>query len=326
MEYYPPPFFKQGPSARARLLFFSILAVVLLVTDAHWSTLKVVRQVVATVLYPVQVAVLAPVSVASGLGDYFSSLSAAQREAETLRRGYTVIGQSATQLQHLTGENARLRALLELRESVAARSLAGEILYDARDPFSRKVVISRGGNDGLAGGEPVIDEDGVVGQITRVFPFSAEVTLLTDKDQAIPVQVVRSGVRSIAYGNSGGNSASGTLDLRFIAAHADVREGDVLVTSGIDGIYPAGLAVARVSRIERNAAQSFARIACVPLGGVDRHRHVLILLVENGAAAQAARKDAPGAATAAVPVPPVTAATAATAQPAPAPAPAKGKN
>lgn len=317
MEYYPPPFFKQGPSARARLLFFSILAVVLLVTDAQWSTLKVVRQVVGTVLYPVQVAVLAPVGLAGGVSGYFSSLGDAQREAETLRRGYAVLGQSATQLQHLSGENARLRALLELRESMAARSMAGEILYDARDPFSRKVVISRGGNDGLEGGEPVIDEAGVVGQVTRVFPFSAEVTLLTDKDQAIPVQVVRSGVRSIAYGNSGGTSASGTLDLRFIAAHADVREGDVLVTSGMDGIYPAGLAVARVSRIERNAAQSFAKIACIPLGGVDRHRHVLILMVGSGAAAQASQQDAP-----------VTAApaTAATAQPAPVPVPAKGKN
>jgi len=299
MEYYPPPFFKQGPSARVRLLFFSILAIVLLVTDAHWSTLKMARQVVGTVLYPLQVAVLAPVNLASGLGSHFSSLSAAQREAETLRREHAVMGQHAAQVQHLSGENARLRALLELRQSFAAKSLAGEILYDARDPFSRKVIISRGGTDGLVGGEPVIDEAGVVGQITRVFPFSAEVTLLTDKNQAIPVQVVRSGVRSIAYGNSGGSSASGSLDLRFIAAHADVREGDVLVTSGMDGVYPAGLAVARVSRIERNAAQSFARIACVPLGGVDRHRHVLILLVENGAAAQAAQKETPAAASAA---------------------------
>jgi len=327
MEYYPPPFFKQGPSARARLLFFSILALLLLVTDAYWSTLSVVRHAVGSALYPVQRAVLAPVGLVTGVSEYFSSLSAVQEEAEKLRRGNALLGQSAMQVQHLAGENAHLRALLDLRQSLSATSMAGEILYDARDPFSRKVVVSRGSSDGIEGGEPVVDEVGVIGQVTRVFPFSSEVTLLTDKEQAIPVQIVRSGVRAIAYGTSGGKATGGALDLRFMAAHADVREGDVLVTSGIDGIYPAGLAVARVSRIERDAAQSFSRIVCVPLGGVDRHRHVLILSIAQSKAATSAHEAKTPASKSSAGVGPKAAAPVATpAKSAPATTPPKGKS
>jgi rod shape-determining protein MreC len=123
----------------------------------------------------------------------------------------------------------------------------------------------------------VIDDVGVVGQVTRVFPFTSEVTLLTDKDQAIPVQVVRSGLRSIAYGQG----HSGSLDLRFMPTNADVKDGDVLVTSGIDGVYPPGLAVAKVTRVENKSGDAFARISCQPMAGIDRNRQLLILLAEN---------------------------------------------
>ena len=148
-----------------------------------------------------------------------------------------------------------------------------EILYDARDPSTRRIIVNRGSRDDITPGLPVIDHAGVVGQVTRVFPFTSEVTLLTDKDQAIPVQVLRSGLRSIVYGR--GNS--GLLDLRFVAQDADIQVGDVLVTSGLDGMYPAGLAVARVTQVEK-ATGSFGRVVGQPLAGIDRNRQVLVIM------------------------------------------------
>ncbi len=177
----------------------------------------------------------------------------------------------------LEAENEHLRKLAGLREGLRAKSVAAEMLYDARDPFSRKVIVDRGIEDGVERGQPVIDESGVVGQITRVFPMSSEITLLTDREQAIAVQNVRTGVRGIAYGNAAGGAA-GQIDLRFMPPNADVKHDDLLVTSGLDGVFPDGLPVAKVLSVERNAAYQFAKILCAPMGGTERNRHVLILL------------------------------------------------
>jgi rod shape-determining protein MreC len=154
-----------------------------------------------------------------------------------------------------------------------------EILYDARDPSTRRVVLDRGAQQGVKLGLPVIDNAGVVGQVTRVFPFTSEVTLLTDKEQAIPVQVLRNGLRSVAYGRG----QSGQLDLRFVAPNADIVVGDVLVTSGLDGMYPAGLAVAKVTQVESVAQGAFGRVVCQPLAGIDRHRQLLVVMSDQPA-------------------------------------------
>ena len=177
------------------------------------------------------------------------------------------------------------------------KAIFAEILYAARDPFSRKVVIDKGSQSGIQAGEPVIDDVGVIGQVTRVYLLMSEVTLLSDKDQAIPLQVLRTGLRAIAYGGAEG----GMLDLRFMPANADIRNGDVLVTSGIDGTYPPGLPVATVARIERDAAYAFARVTLAPTAGIDRYRQVLVLSNEANAppprsgatAAKAAKTQAP---------------------------------
>lgn len=277
MEYSPPPLFKQGASARVKVVFFSLLALILLAADSRVRSLTSIRQAVGTALYPLQVVALMPRDAAYMVGSYFSSLAALQKENQHLRQQRVENAQSLQQVQQLEAENAQLRRLMNATERVPVKSVLSQILYDARDMFSRKIVLDRGTHHGVAPGQPVIDDAGVVGQVTRVFPFTSEVSLLTDKDQAIPVQVVRSGLRSIVYGQG----HSGSLDLRFMPANADIRNGDILVTSGIDGVYPPGLAVAKVVQVETRSSDAFARIVCQPLAGINRNRQLLILLAET---------------------------------------------
>ena len=271
MDRQPPPFFNRGPAPLVRLSFFMLLAILLMVLDMRFRAAETLRMGLAVVIYPLQRATGAPVELLSSIADYFSSLSSAQRDNEALRTKVLQSARDVLTLEALAAENAQLRRLLEARERVPTGASLAEIMYAGRDPFSRKIVLDKGSLQGLLSGQPVIDETGVIGQVTRVFPMLSEVTLITDKDQAIPLQVVRNGLRALAYGDGA------TLDLRFVAANADIQNGDVLVTSGIDGIYPAGLPVARVSRVERDAAYAFARIQCVPIAGTERHRQVLVL-------------------------------------------------
>jgi rod shape-determining protein MreC len=277
MEYSPPPLFKQGAPARVKVTVFALLSIALLVVDARFHALTVVRQVASTVLYPLQMAALVPRNAVSSMGDYFSSISALEKEVRDLKSQQVAMAQAMQQAQLQTSENAHLRHLMDAREHLPVRSMMSEILYDARDPSTRRVVLDRGGRDGVKLGLPVIDNAGVVGQVTRVFPLTSEVTLLTDKEQAIPVQVLRSGLRSVAYGRG----QSGLLDLRFVAPNADIQVGDVLVTSGLDGIYPAGLAVAKVIQVESVANGAFGRVVCQPLAGIDRHRQLLVVMSDQ---------------------------------------------
>ena len=276
MEYSPPPLFKQGAPARVKVIFFSLIALALLIVDSRLQSLAMIRQVVGTALYPLQMVALAPRNAVMGVAGYFYTLSSVERENKQLRILQAANAQALQRGQQLFTENAHLRRLLGAAEQLPVKSLMSEILYDARDVFTRKIVLDRGAQQGVVIGQPVIDDTGVVGQVTRVFPFTSEATLLTDKDQAIPVQVLRSGLRSVAYGRG----QSGVLDLKFMAANADIQKGDKLVTSGIDGVYPAGLAVATVTQVESKSNDAFARIVCQPSAGVDRNKQLLILLAQ----------------------------------------------
>src|SRR5712691_2026962 len=264
MDYQPPPFFSRGPAPLVRLGFFVSLAVLLMVLDARFRYAESLRQAVALLVYPFQRTALAPVELFSAASEFFTTQVALTRANDLLT------------LEALRAENAQLRRLLEARERLPRKSTLAEILYQGRDPFSRKIVLDKGSQQGIRAGQAVIDDIGVIGQVTRAHLLLSEVTLITDKEQRTPVQVVRNGLRAIIYG--GGDR--GTLDLSYMAANADIQADDVLVTSGIDGTYPAGLPVAKVSRIERDAAYSFAKITCVPTAGTDRNRQVLVLSQE----------------------------------------------
>jgi rod shape-determining protein MreC len=276
MDYQPPPFFSRGPAPLVRLMFFISLAVLMMVLDARFRYTESLRQVVAVVVYPLQRLALLPVDLANGAADYFTSLVSLKQENEQLKTRQLESANDLLTLESLRAENLQLRRLFDAQEQLPRKATFAEILYASRDPFSRKVVIDKGTQQGLQPGQAVIDDVGVIGQVTRAYPLLAEVTLVTDREQAIPAQIVRNGLRAVVYGGS----EPGTLELRYMPTNADIQNGDLLVTSGIDGTYPEGLPVARVVRIERDAAYAFAKVSCVATTGPDRHRQVLVLAYE----------------------------------------------
>jgi rod shape-determining protein MreC len=271
LDRSPPPFFRQGPSALTRLSVFAALALFLMVADTRFQLTQPVRAAVATVLHPVERVLLMPVEILQGGSVYLMGLQRALSSEEAARRDLARQAERALQVERLEAENRRLRALLDLRPGLAGRSQAAQVLYEASDPFSRKVIIDRGATQGIVLSSPVINEDGVLGQVTRVYPLSSEVTLLSDKDAAIPVLNTRSQVRSAAFGGAG------SMELRFIAGNADVQVGDVLTTSGVDGVYPPGLPVGKVESVDRKIDSGFARIGVLPAAQPDGVRHVLVL-------------------------------------------------
>jgi rod shape-determining protein MreC len=276
MEYSPPPLFKQGPSALARLIFFVVLSLGLLISDARFNTLEIVRGVLGAGLYPLQRAALVPRDLFMGAADLAVTSAQLRADNAQLHSRNLQLSQQANQALALGAENAHLRALLQLSQRIAAQATPAEIQYDTRDPFTQKVVIGRGSQQGIKTGSPVVDENGVLGQVTRVFPMQSEVTLVTDKDEAVPVEIVRTGLRSVIYGTPKGD----LMDLRFVPISADVQVGDELVTSGLDGVYPQGLPVAKVLRVDKLADTAFARVVCVPLAAVRGARQMLVLHYE----------------------------------------------
>ncbi len=275
LDRSPPPFFKQGPSALSKLMFFSALALFLMVADARFKITQPVRATVATIIYPLQWLAMRPLQLVQSTAGYFSSLQDAKSSDEDARKKLALQAQRAAQVEQLSLENSRLRKLLTLRDQTSTSAQAAEILYDAADPYTRRLIVDKGLAHGIKPGSPVIDEAGVLGQVTRVYPLVSEVTLVIDREHAIPVLNTRTGARSVAYGDP--TTQGGSLELRFMAGNADVQQGDILATSGVDGVYPAGLSVAKIDKIERRADSAFARIHCTPLAMIHSTKHVLVL-------------------------------------------------
>ena len=285
--YDPPPFFKQGPAPLALLTFYVALSVALLILDAKFRYLEVVRQVVSVVTHPVQVVAQLPAQGYEGIARHFSDLSRVQKDNERLLTEQLATATRSLRLGQLEAENEQLRKLINIRTREHADAVAARVLYSARDPFTRRVIIDQGLQSNVISGQPVIDESGLVGQVTRLFPLVSEVTLTTDKDQSVPVQIVRNGLRTVSFG-----IGNGQMELRYMPANADVQVGDVVVTSGLDGIYHAGFPVARVDKIERDTTYSFARILCSPLAGVENHSVVLLVKPKSPDTAKPSEVDA----------------------------------
>ena len=270
-------FFNRGPSPIARLIFFALLSLLLLLIDARYRHLESIRYILAV---PIQALQRLTTSLTTEPGNLWDQLSGyvdtqgnLQRENEQLRQQQTVYATQLLQLQVVQTENAQLRKLHEVSQRADYPMQMAEIVYMERDIFKRKVYVDKGTQKNVMAGQVVMDETGVVGQVTRVYPWLSEVTLITDKDHAVPVQVQRTGLRTVVFGS--GNISN--LALRYMPLSADIQIDDVLVTSGIDGTYPPGLPVAKVIQIERDQAYPFAQILCIPLSGVDRQRQLMIL-------------------------------------------------
>jgi rod shape-determining protein MreC len=314
LDRTPPPFFRQGPSARTKLVFFAALALFLMVADNRFRVATTLREGLAIVLLPVQRVLLVPVQMLGAGGTYLLGLQEALDGERQARAGLAQSAEKSARADRLATENEQLRGLLGLRPMLPVRSLAAEVMYEAADPYSRKLFINAGLTQGVRPGSPVVNDRGVIGQVTRVYALSAEVTLLADKDAAIPVLNTRTQQRSAAFGGIQGTHGA-AMELRFIAGNADVQSGDLLQTSGVDGVYPPGLPVARVVSVERRVESTFARVLLAPLAPLDAVRHVLVLepltvqlpprpepaapASTKAAASTAARASAPSAASAA---------------------------
>jgi rod shape-determining protein MreC len=276
LDRSPPPFFRQGPSAITKLALATALSVFLMAADARFQLVVPVRAAIATALLPVQQTLQAGVDIVTGGGGYLRGLQQAQSAEAEARRELAALAEKSARADTLAIENARLRDLLALSPAIVARSQAAEVMYQAADPYALKLVIDRGRTQGVRPGAPVIDPRGVLGQVTRVYPLTAEVTLLSDRDAAIPVLNQRTQQSGVAYGGVQGADGA-RMELRFVSANNDVQAGDRLETSGLDGVYPPGLAVATVVSVERRSEGGFARVLLAPAAQSEGVRHVLVL-------------------------------------------------
>jgi rod shape-determining protein MreC len=274
LDRSPPAFFKQGPSAVSKLLFFSALSVLLMVADVRFGVTQPLRAALSVALYPVQWLAMRPQVLAEYSGEYMQARDEAQASERDARQQLLVQARRSGQVEQLALENKQLRELLDLSKRLETKGQAAEVLYDAADPYTRKLIINKGMTDGIKASSPVMDEHGILGQVTHVLPLVSEVTLVTDREHSIPVLNTRTGARGVAYGESGG---APLLELRFMATNADIEVGDMLSTSGVDGIYPAGVLIGKVTKVERRAETAFARILCEPVGRVQGARHVMVL-------------------------------------------------
>jgi len=270
----PPPFFRVGFAPLTKLIFFGALSLLLMYADKQLQFTLPVRSALSTLILPVQWIVLQPGRAIESVSEYFQNLDQAQSDLAAAKIKALQQAARSQQVEQLLLENQNLRQLMGLQSLIVSRSQVAEVLFDVADPYNQRLVIDKGLLKDVALGSPVIDAGGVVGQVTRVFPMTSEVTLLTDRDQSIPVLNSRTGARNVAYGDI----LNGTpqIELRFVPASADVKEGDLLTTSGIDGVYPSGLQVGRIGHIERRVDISFARIHATPLAEL-KGRHVLVL-------------------------------------------------
>lgn len=267
-----PAFFVRGASPFSRMIFFCALSIIIMAADSQLNYLSQVRQAFNTGLHPLERAANIPSDLIRDAKKYFSIHNQLVQENYTLKQQAFERKVKLQKLNTLQVENEHLRSLLGGDIPIHPRAILGDISHTGKDPFRNVVIVNRGSQHNIQAGQAVVDSKGVIGQVTRVYTFSSEVTLITDKSLSIPVQVERNQLRAIAFGQSGN-----TLDIPYLPTNVDIQIGDKLVTSGIDGIYPSGLAVAIVSKIEQDPASPFAKIISTPVAQVSHHLQLLLL-------------------------------------------------
>lgn len=274
-----PSIFSQGSSLKVRLVLAVGLAIGLMQADYSLQVSKPLRQGLSAVLHPLSDLLSIPVVAASGFLDRASRLSSLAAEAEELRRIELLNTAALLEAEQLRQENASLRSLLGLQARLPLRSIAAEVQGHQRDPASHRILITRGQDSTLAEGQPVMTPDGLIGQVSRVLPLSAEVRLITDSQFSMPVLLPRTGTSAITRGTG----TFGRFDLQYVNIEADIRAGDLVVTSGLDGIYPPGLPVGVVASVSQPRLGKFPQVVVQPAASLSKQRQVLVLLAPTGA-------------------------------------------
>jgi rod shape-determining protein MreC len=267
-----PAFFVRGAKPFSRMVFFCALSITIMAVDARLNYLSQVRQAFIAALHPLEIVANAPGDWYRDINKYFSAHNQLVQENYALKQQAFEHQVKLQRLNTIQAENEHLRSLLNGNIPIQPKAVLGEISHMGRDPFTHVVVVNRGSHHSIKAGQAVVDSKGVIGQVTRVYPFTSEVTLITDKELSIPIQIERNQLRAIAFGE--GNN---TLDIPYLPTNVDIKVGDKLVTSGIDGVYPAGLAVATVTKIQQNPESPFAKIISTPVAGVSNHLQLLLL-------------------------------------------------
>ena len=277
-----PAFFVRGAKPFSRMVFYCALSIIFMAVDARLNYLSQVRQAFIAALHPFEMAANAPSEWVRDINKYFSAHNELVQENYALKQQAFQYQVSLQRLNTIQAENEHLRNLLNGNIPIQPKAVLAEISHMGRDPFTHVVVVNRGSQQNIKAGQAVVDSKGVIGQVTRVYPFTAEVTLITDKELSIPIQIERNQLRAIAFGE--GNN---TLDIPYLPTNVDIKVGDKLVTSGIDGVYPAGLAVAIVTKIQQNPESPFAKIVSTPVAGVSNHLQLLLLALPEAKEAEA---------------------------------------
>ncbi len=248
-----------------------------MVTDARFDYLKPVRSELALVLSPLYEVAGFPLRAWEGVSDQFSSRTELMAENERLKAEQLLLQRRLQKLAALTEQNVRLRELLNSAALVDDKVLVGELIGVDPNPYTHRIIIDKGAKDGVFVGQPVLDASGLMGQVVEVMPYSARVLLLTDVTHSIPVQVNRNGLRAIAVGT--GNPER--LELRYVADTADIKEGDLLVSSGLGQRFPAGYPVATVSKVIHDSGQPFAVVRAIPTAKLNRSRYMLLVFSDT---------------------------------------------
>jgi rod shape-determining protein MreC len=262
-----------GPTGR--LFIWLLIGVSCVVADARYHALDGLRSGFSLLLLPMREIMRAPSDVASELSGFFVRHRRLQKERDALLAERARLAVGVNTAKELARENAELRALMQMQARPGQQTVHAALLYKGHDWFAQRITLDEGAGAGLRGGLPVVDASGLVGQVSRVYPGSSEVTLVSSPKQLTPVFVERTGQRGLAAG-----SGQGRLELRYMPAQTDVRPGDRLLTSGIDRVYPAGIPVASVARVSRSQSSPYLRVECLPLAGLDRSRAVLVLVAK----------------------------------------------
>ncbi len=267
------PLFQRGPSLGTRLFLLTLLSLALMVLDHREGHLDRIRQVLSYAVYPIRAIVDLPFSLSEWAGRNLEERADLIAENQSLRREQLENSARLQRLAALESENTRLRALMESSARVGDRVLVAEIMAIDLDPFRQKIILNKGERDGVFSGQALLDANGILGQITRTDPMSSEALLISDASHAVPVEVNRNGLRSIAVGTGD----IGSLSLPFLPNNADIQKGDLLVSSGLGGTFPRGYPVAVVSSVARDLGEPFARVAAVPNAALGSIREVLLV-------------------------------------------------